>query len=226
LSFQKNKRMADIENFDVQEISDKIQDKFEQNKNTIYIVFGAIAVAIAAFWWYNNNKAQKSTEGSSVIWKQENNFGVNNFQVAIDGDQNNIGYATIAEEYSGTPAGDIATYNMGVGYLNMGKFAEAIDALEGVSFDDELIGAIAKGALGDAYFETQQADKAISNYKAAVNHSTNDFTTPVYLKKLAIAQEEVGDIADAISTYEKIKKDFSTSAEAQGIEKFIAKLKK
>lgn len=226
MSFQKNKRMADIENFDVQEISDKIQDKFEQNKNAIYVVFGAIAVVIAGFWWYNSNKAQKSQEGSSVIWKQENNFGANNFQVAIDGDQNNIGYATIAEEYSGTPAGDIATYNMGVGYLNMGKFAEAIDALEGVSFDDELIGAVAKGALGDAYFETQQADKAISSYRAAVNHSTNDFTTPLYLKKLAIAQEEVGDIEDAIATYERIKKEFSSSAEAQGVEKFIAKLKK
>jgi len=217
--------MADIENFDVQEISDKIQDKFEQNKNTIYIVLGAIAVVIAGFWWYNNNKAQKSTEGSSLIWKQENNFGANNFQVAIDGDQNNLGYATIAEEYSGTSAGDIAAYNMGVGYLNMGMFQEAISALEGVSFEDELIGAISKGALGDAYFETQQADKAIANYKAAIAHSTNDFTTPVYLKKLAVAQEEVGDIADAIATYERIKKEFSTSAEAQGIEKFIAKLK-
>lgn len=218
--------MADIENFDVQEISDKIQDKFEQNKNTIYIALGAVAVVIAGFWWYNSNKAQKATEASSVIWKQENNFGSNNFQVAIDGDQNNIGYATIAEEYSGTPAGDIAMFNMGVGYLNMGMFAEAIAALEGVSFDDDLIGAIAKGALGDAYFETQQADKAISKYKAAVTHSTNDFTTPVYLKKLAIAQEEVGDIEDAISNYERIKKEFSTSAEAQGIEKYIAKLKK
>lgn len=226
MSFQKKQTMADLENFDVQEISDKIQDKFEQNKNVIYIALGAIAVLVAGFWWYNSSQTQKSLEASSEIWKQENNFASNNFQMAIDGDQNNMGYAAISSEYSGTPAGDIATYNMGVGFLNMGKFAEAINALEGVSFDDELIGAVAKGALGDAYFETQQVDRAISNYKSAISHSTNEFTTPVYLKKLAIAQEEVGDIADAIATYERIKTEFSTSLEAQGIEKFIAKLKK
>lgn len=223
--FQKNNRMADLENFDVQELSERVQEKFEANKNTVYIVLGAIVVLVGAFWWYNSNKEAKSLEASSLIWKQENNFGSNNFQAAIEGDQNNIGYSVIADEYSGTPAGEIAAYNMGVGYLNMGKFAEAIDALEGVSFSDELVGAIAKGALGDAYLEVQNVDKAISNYKSAISHSDNDFTAPIYLKKLALAQELAGDTEDAIESYETIKEKYPTSAEAQGIEKFINKLK-
>ncbi len=218
--------MADIENFDVQELSDRVQEKFEQNKNTIYIALGAIAVLVAGFWWYNSNKETKSLEASSLIWKQEKNFGSDNFQAAIDGDQNNVGYATIADEYSGTPAGEIAAYNMGVGYLNLGQFDQAINALEGVSFSDELVGAVAKGALGDAYLEVQSVDKAISNYKDAIAHSDNDFTAPVYLKKLALAYELVEENDNAIEAYERIKNDYPTSAEAQGIEKFINKLKK
>ncbi|MGB1040340.1 MAG: tetratricopeptide repeat protein [Flavobacteriales bacterium] len=226
--------MADLENFDVQELSDKVQEKFEENKNTVYIALAAIILVVGGFWWYSSSKEAKSLEANNLIWKQERNFEAKNFEAAINGDQNNFGYSIIADDYSGTPAGDIAAYNMGVGYLNMGKFAEAVDALEGVSFDDEIVGAIAKGALGDAYFELRDVDKAISNYKAAISHSDNDFTTPLYLKKLAIAHETAykaeggneSDLNNAIAAYTQIKEDYPTSAEAQGVDKFIASLKK
>lgn len=216
--------MADLENFDVQNIMDRVQDKFEENKNYVYIALAAVVIIVGSFWWYYSNKEAKTEEANNLIWKQDQNFDVDNFETAINGTANDVGYAYIADEYSGTPAGQIAAYNMGVGYLNMGKYNEAINALEGVSFDDVILGAIAKGATGDAYFELGKVDKAISNYKAAVSHSDNELTVPVYLKKLAIAQEEAGDMKDAISSYQRIKEDYSTSPEARDIEKFIAKL--
>lgn len=216
--------MADLENFDVQEIADKLQDKYEENKNYIFIAVGAIILIVGGFWWYNSNKEAKSLEASTLIWNQENNFSADKFQEAIDGDMNNLGYAAISSEYSGTPAGEIAAYNMGIGYLNLGKYNEAINALEGVDFEDVILGAVAKGALGDAYFELQEVDNAISNYKAAVNHSDNEFTVPVYLRKLAIAQETAGDVKDAITSYQRIKDDYPTSPEAFGVEKYIAAL--
>ncbi len=215
--------MADIENFDVQDIMDKVQDKYEENKNYVFIALAAVVIIVGGFWWYNSNKEAKTLEANNLIWKQDQNFDADNFEAAING-ANDVGYAYIADEYSGTPAGDIAAYNMGVGYLNLGKFNEAITALENVEFEDIILGAIAKGATGDAYFELGKVDKAISNYKAAVSHSDNEFTVPVYLKKLAIAQEEAGDIKDAIASYKRIKDEFSTAPEAQGVEKFISKL--
>ncbi|MDA9261929.1 tetratricopeptide repeat protein, partial [Flavobacteriales bacterium] len=81
-----------------------------------------------------------------------------------------------------------------------------------------------KGATGDAYFELGKVDKAISNYKSAISHSENELTVPVYLKKLAIAQEEAGDMKDAIASYQRLKNDYSTAPEAQDVDKFIAKL--
>ena len=216
--------MANIEDFDAQVMLDKAQEKFEENKSYIYIVLVALIVVVGGFWWYNSNKAQQSLEASSLDWKQEQNFATENFEVAINGDQNNIGYAAIADEYSGTKAGEMAAYKMGVGYLNLGKYAEAIDALESVSFSDHLIGAVAKGALGDAYFELGEADNAISSYSSAVSHSDNEFTAPIYLKKLAIAQESVQDFKDAVATYTKLKEEYPTSQEAQGVEKYISLL--
>lgn len=216
--------MADLENFDVQDIMDRVQGKYEENKNFVFIALGLVVAIIAGTWWYQTNKAAKTEEGNELIWQQDQNFSTDNFQAAIDGTQETSGYSYIADEYSGTAAGEIASYNMGVGYLNMGKYQEAINALENVSFEDIILGAIAKGATGDAYFELGKVDKAISNYKAAISHSDNEFTVPVYLKKLAIAQEEAGDINDAIASYERIKSEFSETPEAKDIEKFIAKL--
>lgn len=216
--------MADIENFDVQDIMDRVQGKYEENKNYVFITLAAVILIIGGTWWYQNNKESQNLEANNLIWKQDQNFDTENFETAINGTTNNVGYAYIADEYNGTSAGDIATYNMGVGYLNLGKYNEAIDALEDVDFEDIILGAIAKGATGDAYFELGKVDKAISNYKAAVSHSDNELTVPVYLKKLAIAQEEAGDMKDAIVSYQRIKDDYSTAPEARDIEKFIARL--
>ena len=216
--------MADLENFDVQDIMDRVQDKYEENKNYVFIALAAVALIIGGTWWYQSNKAAQTEEANNLIWKQDQNFDTDNFQTAIDGSTNDVGYAYIADEYSGTPAGDIAAYNMGVGYLNLGQYDQAINALESVNFEDIILGAIAKGATGDAYFELGKVDKAISNYKAAISHSDNELTVPVYLKKLAVAQEEAGDMKDAIASYQRIKDEFSGTPEAKDIEKFIAKL--
>jgi len=216
--------MADIENFDVQNIMDRVQVKYEENKNYVLVALAAIVLIIGGTWWYQTNKAAKTLEANNLIWKQDQNFDTDNFQTAIDGTTSNVGYSYIADEYSGTPAGDIAAYNMGIGYLNLGKYDEAIAALKGVEFEDIILGAIAKGATGDAYFELGKVDKAISNYKSAISHSENELTVPVYLKKLAIAQEEAGDMKDAIASYQRLKNDYSTAPEAQDVDKFIAKL--
>ena len=221
--------MANIEDFDAQVMLDKAQEKFDDNKNYIYIALAAIIVIVGGFWWYNSNQETKSTEANAMLWKLDESFENGDYESAINGktDVNGFkgaGYATIADQYSGTKSGEIAAYNLGVSYLNQGKFAEAINALEGVYFSDVVLGAVAKGALGDAYFELGEVDNAISSYSDAVSHSDNEFTTPIYLKKLAIAQESVKDFKDAIQTYTKLKEDYSTSPEAKGVDKFIALL--
>ena len=113
---------------------------------------------------------------------------------------------------------------MGVSYLNLGQFQNAIATLEDVSFDDVVIGAIAKGALGDAYLELGEIDNAISSYTDAVNHNDNEFTVPVYLKKLAIAHEQVKENGKAIAAYKRIVADYPASKEAKDAAKYIAML--
>lgn len=223
--------MAKIENFDGQELVDKVQEKFQANRNYVYIGIAAIVLVIGGFWWFNKQSKAKNMEANELLWKPMFDFERDSFDLAINGSMDEMGYRTqgfaaIASEYGSTKAGQIAKYSMGVGYLNMGNFDGAIQALEDVDFDDEILGAVAKGALGDAYYEKGEAGKAKGAYQDAIDHSENEFTAPIYLKKLASVLEDLNETDKAIECYEKIKKDFPNSNEAYGIEKYIARLSK
>lgn len=223
--------MADLNNFDGQELLDRVQEKYEANKNYVYVALAAIVIVVGGFWWYGKSKAEKTLVANSKVWKPEFNFAKDSFNLAINGEMDAAGYQTegfaaIANNFSGTDAGEIALYSVGVSQLNLGNFQAAVDALEDVTFNDLVLGAVAKGALGDAYYELGKVDKAISAYKSAVNHSNNNFTAPVYLKKLASAQEDAKDFEDAIESYKRIKTDFPESREANDIDKYIARLEK
>jgi hypothetical protein len=49
----------------------------------------------------------------------------------------------IADEYSGTDAGNLANYYAGMAYLNTGKYNEAIDYLNKFKSDDIVLSGLA-----------------------------------------------------------------------------------
>ena len=63
--------------------------------------------------------------------------------------------------------------------------------------------------------------KAASYYKKAAGSKANDFSTPIFLMKNAMALEKANDYAGALKVYEQIEKDFPNSPEARDIEKYI-----
>ena len=78
------------------------------------------------------------------------------------------------------------------------------------------------GALGDAYSEMGEFDKALSLYKKAGSYD-NDFLTPYYLMKYGLLAEKQGDTNSAKSAYEQIHKDYPDSQQGRDIEKYLAK---
>jgi tetratricopeptide (TPR) repeat protein len=73
--------------------------------------------------------------------------------------------------------------------------------------------------------ELNEVDAAIKFYQKAADINTNSFTTPIYLKKAALAYESKSEFADALKLYERIQKEYSKSTEARDIEKYIQRVK-
>ena len=109
-------------------------------------------------------------------------------------------------------------------YINIQEYEKAIDYLSNFSSDDVLLSSLAKGALGDAYAQLGQDEKALSNYVAAFNASSNDFTTPKYLFKAGIISASLNKNSEALEYFKRIQSDYSNSPEAQQIEIQIGRL--
>ena len=104
-----------------------------------------------------------------------------------------------------------------------GKFDEAITYLNDFSSSDLLIQARAYALIGDAYVETKDMANAISYYQKAADYKENEYFTPMYLMKLAQAQEANNDFAGAVTSYNKIVKNYPKAQELNDAKKRLAR---
>jgi len=143
------------------------------------------------------------------------------YNLVLKGSEGKQGVLEIANQYSGTDAGNLANYYAGISYLNLGKYKEAIQYLEKFSSKDVMVAAIAKGAIGDAFAQRNQPKEALEYYIKAAQINTNDLTTPRYLMKAGQTAYGLGNKADALKYFTEIKEKYESSQEAQNIDALI-----
>ncbi|MBL7888274.1 MAG: tetratricopeptide repeat protein [Bacteroidia bacterium] len=211
---------------DVENALGKTELYIEQNKKSLMIIAGAIVALVGGYfaykYWY---VAGEETKAQAEMFKAEQFFEQDSLDKAINGDGIALGFAQIVEEYGITPSGNLAEYYLGISYLKKGQFEDAIEHLQAFDGKDQIVAPVATGAIGDANMELGRTDEAITFYLKAAEQNGNKFTTPIYLKKAALANEEKGNYADAVKLYERIKTEFSETAEGREMEKYIARAK-
>jgi tetratricopeptide (TPR) repeat protein len=143
------------------------------------------------------------------------------FNLVLNGSEGKFGVIRIADEYSGTAAGNLANYYAGIAYLNTGKYAEAVSSLEKFSSDDIMLSTLAQGAIGDAYAQQNKPKEALEFYLKAADANQNDFTRPRYLLKAGKTALALGNKADALKYFTEIKENFETTPEGQQIDGLI-----
>jgi len=212
-----------------------IQFFYEKNKKMINYVGGSLAVIIGLFVGYKYYwLPDKEKEAANEIFFAQSFFERDSFNLALkggvmvrtaEGDKTMMGFEQVADEYSITSVGGLAHYYAGICYLRTGKFDQAIEHLQKYDGNDLMVAPVAIGAIGDANMELNKVDEALKYYLKAAEKNSNNFTTPVYLKKAGFAYELKSNYAEALNTYERIKKEYPRSNEAKEIEKNIAKVK-
>jgi len=202
----------------------KTEQFVENNQKPIFAALGAIVAVIALYFAYQFlylNPLEK--EASEEMWRAEQYFESDSFNIALMGDGNYLGFLDISDEYGSTKSGSLANYYIGLIYLKTGEYEAAIDFLSDFSSNDIMLSSVSRGALGDAYMELGEVDDALSNYMSAANAVENDFTTPIYLMKAAKIHESLGDYDDALANYKRIKSGFSETQEGRTVDKYIAR---
>ena len=200
----------------------KTEQFIEKNQKLLSTIFIVIFLVIGGYLGFKKYYLKPlEEEAISQMFAAEQYFEKDSFNLAINGDGNMPGFLEIIDDYGMTKAANLANYYTGISYLHLGQYDEAISYLQDFSADDRVISIISTGAIGDAYMGMGQTEDAAKKYIAAASMRKNEFISPIYLMKAGRAYELLGNWAEALKQYEKIKKDFPSSNEARMVDKFI-----
>ncbi|MRX38432.1 hypothetical protein GJU43_04040 [Flavobacterium sp. LC2016-23] len=212
------------------ETASKTEDWVAKNQKIIIGLVAGIAVATIGYLAYQKFiEAPKQDEAANEMFVAQQNFqkatdGVASdslYKLALNGSEGKFGFLKIAEEYSGTDAGNLANYYAGMAYLNTGKFDDAIKYLGEFKSEDLILSALAKGAIGDAYSQKNQQKEALDYYVKAAESNKNDFTTPRFLLKAGKTALALGQKEDALKYFTDIKENFDATPEAASVDVLI-----
>jgi len=206
----------------VEEALSKSEKFIEKNQKILTIIIGsAIVIVLGVFAFQKLYIGPREKAAQGQMFMAQKYFEEDSLNKALNGDANFPGFLDIIDNYSMTKSSNLAKYYAGIIYLKQGKYEDAITYLKKFSSNDEFVGPMATGSIGDAYMELGQKDKALESYLKASSQQVNDLTTPLYLMRAAFVYEDMGKFDKAVELYEKIQKEHTKSTEARDIEKYI-----
>jgi len=214
------------------ETASKTEDFVAKNQKYILGFLGAIALVTVGYLLYQKFIAEPNQEeAANDLFVAQQNFqkavddaGTKSdslYNLVLKGSDGKQGVVEIAEQYSGTDAGNMANYYAGIAYLNTGKYAEAITSLEKFKSESTVLNALALGAIGDAFAQKNQPKEALEYYVKAADTNKDEFTTPRYLLKAGKTAYALGNKADAVKYYTNIKDNYENTPEGQNIDALI-----
>lgn len=216
---QRDERLENVE-----EALSKTELWIENNQKILWAILIALLLVALGIFGITKYKKNRNETASKLIYKAQEYFGNEQYDMALNGDGNNVGLLDIVNSYGSTKTGKLASYYAGIAYLKQGNYKEAIEYLKKYNTNDQVLAPMALGAIGDCYMELEDLQNAASYYGKAAAKNPNDFTSPLFLAKQGNTYEMIGDYAKALQAYKTLKKDFPLSNEAFEINKNIANM--
>jgi tetratricopeptide (TPR) repeat protein len=212
----------------------KTEEWVAANQKYILGAVGVIAVVILGYLGFQKFiQEPKEEEAANEMFTAQQYFdnAVNGnstvsdslYTLALNGGEGKYGFLEIIENYGSTDAANLSNYYAGFSYLNMKKYQEAINYLDDFKSDDDILGPLALGGIGDAFSQLDQTEEALGYYEKAAKAKTNDFTTPKFLLKAAITAISLDKPEVAIPYLERIKEEFPKSVEANQADVHLGK---
>lgn len=201
---------------------------FEKNSKMVVVAIVVIFALAAAIFGYKKviveprmNKAQEMLFEAQYQFESQNA----DFALALNGNENIPGFAQVVEQYGNTPAGNLARMYAAACSLRLGEFDQAqsyINSFKNVKgVPGEIINAMAAGIKGEIAVEKGDNAGAAKLFEQAAKVSENDFTTPMYLRKAALAYSAMGDAAKAEELLKVINEQYPASYDAREAIKLV-----
>lgn len=201
----------------------KTEEFLTKNKKAIWGTLCALVVLCgAAYCVYHFVYMPAKMEALQQMSKAENNFRSGNYELALKGDGNTLGFEEIIADY-GKKAGKAVYLYAAVCAMQTGDADKALEYAGKYSTSENIMAGRAEAVKGDAYSAKEDYAKAVSCYEKAAKLSDDVFSAG-YLLKAGLVYEQLGQPEKALAAYNTIKDKWSNSFEAAEIDKYISRL--
>lgn len=217
------KTEAEIRQENVAQVVSKTEQFFKENGKIIYgTVIGLLLVAIAILAYNRFVLQPKKAEAVNQLAQAERWFEAGEYELALAGDDSNLGLEDIISQY-GAKAGEAIYLYAGIAKLQTGAPEEAISYLKKYDGEDVIMLGKAQACIGDAYCDLENYAEAVKWFEKAAKTSDNAFAAG-YLLKAGIAAEANGQADKALAFYKEIKDQWASAPEAMEIDKYITRI--
>ena len=198
----------------------------QKNGKLLLSLLAVIVVVVGGYFGYKYlYVAHRAEKAGAMMFVAEQQFQIDSFALALNGDGNNAGFLDVIERYGSTPQGNIANHYAGICYLKLGELDNALkylgryEAVDGAP--SSIINAQNAGLQGDILVQKGEYEKAIAKYNKAIEEGDNSFSAPYYLKKVGLVYGKLGKNAEAVKAFQRIVDEYPSSMEARDVEKYI-----
>jgi len=217
------KEQNEEKNLEVSGVIAKTEQFIEKNKKTITIVVCAVVLVALAIWAYIGLYAHpRQQRAAEDMFAAEQWFQEGDFEKALNGDDQFMGFLDIIDQYGSTKSGNLAKYAAGICQLNLGKYDEAISLLKSYKGKDTFTGTEAIMLIGDCYAEMNETQEAANYYDKAAAKSNDFIVTPTALWKAGMMQLKLGNKEAAVKRFQQIKDNYPESPEYGEADKYIS----
>ena len=200
-----------------------VEEFFKKNQKWMVWALIAVVVIVLGILAYNKWVATPARqEAQGQMFQAEKLFREGNYETALNGDGNVLGFSQIIDQY-GKKGGKSVYLYAGLCNLQLGNYQEAIDQLNKYSTKDKVMTGRKLCAIGDAYSNLQDYSAALANYKKAAAVEENALAAG-YLLKAGIVSEEMGDLDGALKLYKEIETKYPQTLEGYDIQKYISRI--
>lgn len=197
----------------------------EENRTLLYGVLAgvvALAIAIPGYLYYQQ---QQAATANDMLGKTLPLYEQGRYQQALDGTADRPSLLTIADDYGGTAAGNLATFYAADALYQTEQYDQALTYFERYDKGNDFLGASAYAAEAAIYENRGAFQQAAEMYEEAATHFESPLTTPRYLLSAGRAYENAGAYAEAARVYTQIQDEYSDAQQAQEAERLLARVR-
>lgn len=199
----------------------------QRNAKTLIAALVVVVVVVGGYFAYQYlYKVPQQEKAATAMYQAQDAFTAQDYELALNGDGNTVGFLQIISQYGSTASGNLAKHYAGQCYLKTGDYNKAIEYFGKYknvanSIPALIINAMNEGLAGDAYAQLGDAQKAAAQYEKAVKTSDDALTAPYYCRKAGDFYAQLGNYAKALEMYQIVKDKYPASLEAREIDKAI-----